>query len=556
MISAEIPSHGTSSTSRRRRRGLDGAFGISLALSLCFHAAGLYFLSHFYFPKPPSHIFMLTESGEEAFELEIGSTFESVESVKRIPEIEERRVTPERRDPEPESKSDVTDLLENKASRLDMPKPAAAERVAVAVDASASVLERNTVEPARETREPEAREFNPPAPLVAALPDPRLPPGEVREQRYAYERPPWAEPPEEQPRTPAEQLPDLLFPVATERLAAETPPDAPTRREAAAAREKIFPELRDLPLPELAEAPDGQNEQGEVEVSEMRYREDPPPLPPVAEQTAAPVPQALPEPLLALASPALPETMSAEPPDKRPFRKTVAAVLPELEPETRDMPASAVPAPASGVPAMPDVAKAVDETRFDAKGGGESGGVETAGLSRLHETREAGSVEMASAVPSERVTSDIAIEPERLNPPRNRRDPTEEQPPLRDPMEERPQPRSAASTLGGQQRKMGVRQQAVRLGTAPKYPKKARERGEEGTVIVRAMIDSSGRCLSAYVLSSSGYRELDRAALSETLKSDFQPASEDGATMAGEADFEFYFEIVSPGWPFPHRKTR
>lgn len=541
---------------RRRRRGLDRAFGISLALSLCLHAVGLYFLSHISFPKPTSHIFMLTESGEEALEMEIGSYFESVESVRRIPEVEERRVPPERRDPEPDSKSDVTDLLENEASRLDMPKPAAAERVAA--DAAAPVLEREAIEPARDMPEPEAREPEPPPPLLAAVPDPRLPAGEVREERYAYERPPWAEPTQEQQHAPPGQLPDLLFPVTTERLSAETRPDAPEKREAAAVREDILPALRDLPLPELAEAPDGRNEQGEAEVSEMRYREEPSPLPIVTEQPASAIPQAHPEPLPALASPASPEAMATEPPDKRPIRKTVAAVLPEQEPATRDMPAGNAPASgsASAVPAARDGTKTIDEERFDAKRDGEVGGGAAGGLSRFHETREAGALEMASAIPSERVMSDVDIEPDRLNLPRNRREPTGDQPPLRDPAEERPQPQSAASALGGEQRKMGVRQQAVRLGTAPKHPKNSRERGEEGVVIVRAMIDASGRCLSAYVLSSSGYRDLDQAALNETLKSDFQPASENGVNISVEDDFEFYFELLSPGWPFQHRKAR
>jgi len=46
-----------------------------------------------------------------------------------------------------------------------------------------------------------------------------------------------------------------------------------------------------------------------------------------------------------------------------------------------------------------------------------------------------------------------------------------------------------------------------------KYPQKAYEKNEEGTVIVRISIDADGRLAGATLMSSSGYAELDEGAV-------------------------------------------
>jgi protein TonB len=54
---------------------------------------------------------------------------------------------------------------------------------------------------------------------------------------------------------------------------------------------------------------------------------------------------------------------------------------------------------------------------------------------------------------------------------------------------------------------------AARLAEVKKYPATARVHGSEGKVILRAVIRSDGQLEDVKVQKSSGYEELDRAAL-------------------------------------------
>jgi protein TonB len=70
-------------------------------------------------------------------------------------------------------------------------------------------------------------------------------------------------------------------------------------------------------------------------------------------------------------------------------------------------------------------------------------------------------------------------------------------------MEEDPAPRLpdiAAEVLG-------------ETAISPRYPMSSRMRGEEGTVIIRASVDSGGRARDVQVDESSGHAELDRSAV-------------------------------------------
>lgn len=55
------------------------------------------------------------------------------------------------------------------------------------------------------------------------------------------------------------------------------------------------------------------------------------------------------------------------------------------------------------------------------------------------------------------------------------------------------------------------------LNPAPYYPNEARERGEEGTVIVLVHVDKNGSVMKLRIVQSSGYPSLDSSSL-ETLK--------------------------------------
>ena len=58
----------------------------------------------------------------------------------------------------------------------------------------------------------------------------------------------------------------------------------------------------------------------------------------------------------------------------------------------------------------------------------------------------------------------------------------------------------------------------------PAYPKLARERGWQGTVILKALIEKEGHPADVSVERSSGFKILDNAALETVRKWAFQPA--------------------------------
>lgn len=55
----------------------------------------------------------------------------------------------------------------------------------------------------------------------------------------------------------------------------------------------------------------------------------------------------------------------------------------------------------------------------------------------------------------------------------------------------------------------------------PEYPANARRAGEQGSVVLQVLVGTDGRVLDARLAQSSGYPDLDRAAL-EGIKSDYR----------------------------------
>ena len=66
----------------------------------------------------------------------------------------------------------------------------------------------------------------------------------------------------------------------------------------------------------------------------------------------------------------------------------------------------------------------------------------------------------------------------------------------------------------------------------PKYPPFAREKGYEGTVYLRALIERDGRVGNLAIDRSSGYEILDRAAVDSVREWAFLPAQKDGKPVA------------------------
>lgn len=67
---------------------------------------------------------------------------------------------------------------------------------------------------------------------------------------------------------------------------------------------------------------------------------------------------------------------------------------------------------------------------------------------------------------------------------------------------------------------------------APAYPEEARARGEQGRVMVRAMIDANGKVIQLAVQRSSGHSSLDQAALATVKGWRFVPARRGEHTVA------------------------
>lgn len=77
----------------------------------------------------------------------------------------------------------------------------------------------------------------------------------------------------------------------------------------------------------------------------------------------------------------------------------------------------------------------------------------------------------------------------------------------------------------------------------PVYPRSARRKGHEGTVEVLAGIDERGRTVSLSVVRSSGFPELDEAALKAVGTAEFAPATSDGRAISGEVRLTFGFRL-------------
>ena len=78
----------------------------------------------------------------------------------------------------------------------------------------------------------------------------------------------------------------------------------------------------------------------------------------------------------------------------------------------------------------------------------------------------------------------------------------------------------------------------------PEYPKASRQRGEEGDVVVVLSINAQCHVDSASVAESSGYQELDAAAVRAANKARFSPAKRGRTAVASEARVTITFRLT------------
>ena len=77
----------------------------------------------------------------------------------------------------------------------------------------------------------------------------------------------------------------------------------------------------------------------------------------------------------------------------------------------------------------------------------------------------------------------------------------------------------------------------------PFYPAGARQRKEEGDVVLELTISERGRVAAAHVAASCGYPELDDAALRAARKARFVPAKSGASSVAATVRITIAFQL-------------
>lgn len=104
-----------------------------------------------------------------------------------------------------------------------------------------------------------------------------------------------------------------------------------------------------------------------------------------------------------------------------------------------------------------------------------------------------------------------------------------------------PQPAAQPSTNSGEMRNAVL---ADANGCAkPDYPLRAARNGETGTVTLALLVGADGRVQDSRIQSSSGSRDLDRAAVNALSLCKFQPAMNGSAAQAGWAQLAYVWTL-------------
>jgi len=104
-----------------------------------------------------------------------------------------------------------------------------------------------------------------------------------------------------------------------------------------------------------------------------------------------------------------------------------------------------------------------------------------------------------------------------------------------------PAPAAQPSTNTGQMRNAVL---ANADGCAkPDYPMRAARNGETGTVTLALLVGADGKVQQSRIQSSSGSRELDRAAVGALSMCQFQPANNNGVPEAGWAQIAYVWTL-------------
>jgi protein TonB len=94
------------------------------------------------------------------------------------------------------------------------------------------------------------------------------------------------------------------------------------------------------------------------------------------------------------------------------------------------------------------------------------------------------------------------------------------------------QPQQAAPAAPAAPKTVSASQLGYVVPPNPIYPARSRKAGEQGNVMIRVLIDVTGRPAQVSLQTSSGHPELDQSALSAVRAAQFRPYAEGGLTQA------------------------
>jgi protein TonB len=78
----------------------------------------------------------------------------------------------------------------------------------------------------------------------------------------------------------------------------------------------------------------------------------------------------------------------------------------------------------------------------------------------------------------------------------------------------------------------------------PVYPRTALEKRQQGTVKMQFTVGANGKLVGSAVAKSSGFRELDQAALQALIHCRFQPAYRDGKPVQAAFFMEYRWQLA------------
>ena len=105
--------------------------------------------------------------------------------------------------------------------------------------------------------------------------------------------------------------------------------------------------------------------------------------------------------------------------------------------------------------------------------------------------------------------------------------------------------RPIAETVTGFGASMTARPRTTAANQPPAYPRMARQRGWEGTVILRVCVQSDGSPGGVDILTGSGYAVLDRSAQAAVQRWRFLPAQRSGQATASMIELPIRFQLVA-----------